>query len=132
MSMIRCSKCRKFFPEELLDGTDGEKWCIHCDQPYQEFPDEFQGLDEEPPAWLHLMSKMALRATRFEVTLPMLGQPENHYVEATVYEGEGRYWYIEGRAGKYKDKEAALREVCVTADMKRHKLLNEAFEKEFG
>lgn len=134
MSMKRCDKCDKYFPEYELDGPlgSGELQCIHCEEPHMEHPNAFPGIEGPLPPWLDLLSKTEVRGTRMEVVLPMLAKPDSSYVEAVVYEGPGRYWYIEGRPGKFKDSKAAIREVVQFADLKRHKALNDAFEKEFG
>jgi hypothetical protein len=125
----KCTDCQKWFSDwELL-----KEQCVHCEEPWKEH-DASKGIDlpEGPPGYWDLLSKMQARPVRHEVLLPFAHDPANFYVEATVYEGEGRYWYIEGRSSKFKDSVAAVLEVVKTADLRRMKLLNEEFEKEFG
>lgn len=128
--MNKCTGCQKWFPGFEL-GEHGE--CIHCEEPWKEH-DAPQGVDlpNGPPSYWDLLSKLQCRPVKHEVMLPYSHDPKNFYVEATVYEGEGRYWYIEGRSSKFKDSVAAVLEVVKNADLYRMKMLNDEFEKEFG
>ena len=126
--MKKCNDCEKWFPEELLEDDQ----CIHCEEPWVDHSKALRGLDSPPPAWLDLLGKIELRMTRMDVVLPMPGDPRQKYIEATIYEDESRYWRIEGRSVKFKNRDEAIREVVQFADLRRLKQMNEAFEKEFG
>jgi hypothetical protein len=128
--MDKCSDCKLWFHDfELSEGK-----CIHCEEPWKEHPEAGAGVElpDGPPGYFDLIKKLQVRPVRHEVLLPFAHDSKNLYVEATVYEGEGRYWYIEGRSTKFKHCSDAVLEVVKMADIRRMKMLNEEFEKEFG
>lgn len=128
--MIQCDSCDKWFSSfEIEEGK-----CVHCEEPWKEHPEASKGIDlpDGPPSYWDLLGKMQARPVRYEILLPFAHSQENSFVEATIYEGEGRYWYIEGLDTKFKGPVEAAYEVVRTADVRRLALLNEEFEKEFG
>lgn len=129
--MQRCNgECKLWFSDHELENGQ----CIFCAEPWAEHPDDHPGLDlpNGPPGYLDLLEKMEIQHTRHEILLPYAHDPKNYYVEAVVFQDRSRYWYIEGRPEKYKKASEAILEVVQLADIKRTKMLNEEFEREFG
>lgn len=128
--MKKCQDCKSYFYDRDLE----EGSCLKCRFPWASEENFPVGVNfpNGPPSYLDLLEKTQVSVSRMKVILPFAHNPQNYYVEAEIYEGPGRYWYIEGRDSKFKSSREALVEAVKTADAKRLKMLNQEFEELFG
>ena len=80
-----------------------------------------------------LLEQAQVTITRFDINLPMPGDPSKFLRETSIYQGPGHYWYVEGKPDrKFKDDLEAVIYVIEMAEARRHALLNQEFEEQFG
>lgn len=67
------------------------------------------------------------RPTRYEIWAPFACNPEQKFLLGVIYEGEGRYWYIEGQDGKFHTGDDAVHQMMENLEIKRQAMLNDEF-----
>lgn len=140
--MKQCPKCNLWFPEGELCHTDlmaeEEDCCAFCNEPWASNEHAIPGAIRPPEpanisqAACELLEKTQIKVTKFDVLLPMPGDPSQCLVEASIYRDKNYYWYVEGNDRKFKYYQDALYYVVEMAEARRHALLNKEFEEKFG
>jgi len=80
-----------------------------------------------------LLEKAQVKVAALDVLLPMPGDPSQFIVEASIFMGPGRYWFIKGNDHqKFNNADQAMYYVVEMAEARRHALLNAEAEKLFN
>lgn len=78
------------------------------------------------------LMKTELRPTRFEVWAPFSCSSDKRFLYGIIYEGEGRYWYIEGKDSKFNSPGLALAQIMEDLEISRQVMINDEFNNIAG